>query len=1026
MNVKFCLLGPLEVIFSGEPVKISGARQRKLLALLLINANRVVGIDQLVDALWPDPPRSVRQQVHNAVAGLRRTLADAAQEVRIVRSNAGYRLEVATESVDLHRFTDRTRAAHEAEARGDLAAAIELLGSALSLWRGPALNGLDGRAFETAAASLEESKLTTIEKLTGWRLRAGESASLTSELTWLVAQHPLRESLRGSLMQALHRSGRQADALAVYEEGRRRLADELGLDPGVALRNLHLAILNGAAADPSGTSAPAGSDSDDTSPAARSRPGRPRSFLPHDTIDFSGRTTELATLLDEVSGNEPTTLVISAIDGMGGVGKTTLAVRLSHQAAQSYPDGQYFVDLHGFSAGLDPLSTEQALEQLLRDSGVPPELVPAGTEARSALWRSQLAGTRSLVLLDNAIDATQVRPLLPGNAGVLVIVTSRRRLSALDGAVPMSLDVLSPSEAVDMFTKVVGERRAAAEPEAVQEAVRLCGHLPLAIRIAAARLRDRASWTVANLVDRIHDQAHRARFLEVEDRNVMAVLKVSHRYLKPLESRVFRLLSLHPGTRFDAYSAAALVGITVDEAESCLDALFDVNLLKQHSAEQFHFHDLVRDCARQLLDEVDSKQEHDQAVRRLLDYYLTATETWSRALSTGTPLSTLLEGLPQHEVRPVRNPADAAATLESEFPEIGAVARFAADHGWHEHAWKIVCAVEPYLRQISYSGMSYELYALAVAAANTAGDLLGEYLCLAGLGFMCREHGAKQEAVRHFSRALKLVRELDAPERESSLLIHLGVIHLDLELHQQAEQDFNAALELLRDQPNHPNLDVIRNNLAVVSRELGKFDIALDHLDHVLAHTLADDEAGFLLTKCNVALVLHAKRRHKEALREFEEVLSGCTTIDYRPGQAWASLGLCCAHRSLGDFTTSVEHGRTALTLGRQLKMPDLECEALNAIGEAAVAAGDLDHAEKVFAQAEERAIQYSFARRQARAKEGFAHIARARGDLATAERYWREAADLHPAGLHEGTHLQAHLAALTDQAATCFRCETL
>ncbi|MFD4637347.1 BTAD domain-containing putative transcriptional regulator [Lentzea sp. NPDC058436] len=1023
MKSEFRLLGPLEVIYSGKPVKVGGARQRKLLAILLINANRVVSVDQLVDELWQDPPRSVRQQIHNAVGGLRRSLADAAGEVRIVRTDVGYRLEVLPESIDFQRFSDLARRADSAKARGELSAAIEQLDAALSAWRGDALSGLDSPAINAASVSMNESRSTAVEQMFAWRLESGESSSLVSELTQLVAQHPLRESLRGSLMRALYRGGRQADALAVYEEGRKVLAEELGLDPGVALRELHLAILNDSVATPA---VPSGDDAKTARLSASSSRSRSKSFLPHDTVDFSGRAAELTKLIEEVERAQPTTLVISAIDGMGGVGKTTLAIRLSHQASRTFPDGQYFLDLHGFSAGVEPITAEQALEHLLRDSGVPPELVPSETDARSALWRAQLAGTRSLVLLDNAIDAAQVRPLLPGSAGVLVIVTSRRRLSALDGAVPLSLDVLSPREAVEMFTKVVGECRAEAEPDAVEEAVRLCGHLPLAIRIAAARLRDRTSWTVANLVDRIRDQVRRAQFLEIEDRNVMAVLKVSDRYLQPLQRRVFRLLSLHPGTRYDAYSAAALADISVDQAESCLDALYDLNLLKQDLPELFYFHDLVRDCARQLLDEAETAREQHEAVGRLLDHYLVSTETWCRALSTGTSLSTLSEGTSQRQVRPVASPAEAAAVLEQEFPNIHATAKFGADHGWHGHAWRLVCASEPYLRLINYGGRSYELYVDAAAAAHKDGDVFGEYLCWIGLGSVCGERGAKDEAIRHFGHALDLVRKLGAADREASVLIHIGVIHMDMELHLQAEQELRTALHLLKDYDDHPNHDVIVHNLAVACRELGKFDESLDHLDTVLSTTLADDQAGKLATRCNVALVLQEQRKYSDAVREFEEVLAGCVKIDYKPGQAWAELGLCTAHRPLGNLVGSIEHGRAALTLGRQLNMPDVECEALNALGETALASGDIDHAEKVYVQAEERAVHFDSARNRARAKEGFAHIACARGETSTAEKYWREAVDLYPAGLHEATHARQHLDGIGDEHTTCFRCETL
>ncbi|MDX8146945.1 BTAD domain-containing putative transcriptional regulator [Lentzea sp. BCCO 10_0061] len=1014
MNAEFRLLGPLEVVLSGNPVKIDGARQRKLLTILLLNANRVVPVDQLVAELWHEPPQTVRQQIHNAIGSLRRKLKDAADDVRVTRTDIGYRLEVAEEAIDLHAFQSRTRAAYEAESRGDLAGAIELLRCALAEWRGTALSGLDGVLIDTTAASLNESRLTALEQLLVWRLRSGESSSLISELTQLVGQHPLRESLRGSLMRALYMSGRQADALTVYEECRRVLADELGIDPGDALRELHLSILNGSVttpARPPASTVPLRSDAQHPS----------KSYLPYDTSDFSGRSAELAQLLIEVGREQPTTLVISAIDGMGGVGKTTLAVHLAHQISKSYPDGQYFVDLHGFTTGVEPITAEQALDQLLRDIGVPPELVPSGIENRSALWRSRLAGTRSLLLIDNAVDAAHVRPLLPGQAGVLVLVTSRRRLSALDGATPMSLNVLTPQEAVDMLTKVVGEQRTAREPDAVEEIVRLCGYLPLAIRIAAARLRDRSSWTATDLVTRLRDHKQRVRFLQVEDRNVMSVLKLSYQYLSPSQRKVFRLLSLHPGTHFDTYSAAALADIEPEQAEACLDALFEANLVKQNSSDQFHFHDLVRDCAFQLVTETDDEDEQRAAIQRLLDYYLSAIETWSLALSAGTARTRV------HSLQPTRradSPAEAAAVLNQEFPNLDATVRYAAQNGWHSHTWQLVSALETYLRAINYGGRSHELYTLAAEAADKEGDVLRQSICWQGLAAVCREHGRKEEAVRHLRRAIELSDQLGDRRKRCSLLVELGFMRVDLDLLEEGEQDFLAAQALIADDTDDLNHGVILNNLGVVYRDLGRYDESLNHFTEALARTPPDNQETVLLATWNIATVHHAKRDHESAVRMLDEMLSECRTRGYGPGEALARLGLCAVHRALGNFDKSLDHGRLALTSGRRLKMHRVECEVLNALGETALAAQDIDHAEKVFAQAEETAANYSFARYRARALEGFAHVAHARGHVDEAEQRWREAVDLYPKGMIEVGYARRHLETLDDEHATCFRCE--
>lgn len=586
---------------------ITGARQQKLLALLLLDAERVVTIERLVDELWETPPRSVRQQIHNAIARLRRTFASQRGGVRIDRTDAGYLLHPGDAWIDFRRFADRVRDAQRIEAEGQWPEAIQSLQLGLALWRGNALVGLDGAAVRRAAASLDEQRLTANERLMELRLRVGESISLIGELTRLVAEHPLRESPRVSLMQALHRAGRQGEALRTYDEARRVLAEELGLDPSPNLRKHHAAVL---------------ADAVDAVPEVEQRLVQgsdlrvARSYLPRGTSDFTGRTAELDALLECTRHAVPSTVVISVLDGMGGVGKTALAVQFGHLVAKDYPDGQYFLNLHGFSLRRSPVSSAEALEMLLRDSGVSAADIPSTLEGRSALWRSVTAGKKALLILDNAADAAHVRPLLPGTAGGLVVVTSRRKLTALEGALPMSLDVLPHNDAVALFTGIVGADRVEDAAGAVSTVVRMCGHQPLAIRIAASRLRDRTTWTVVDLVRRLGNQAQRSRFLEVDDRSVMAALKLSCRYLSREQQLVFRVLSLHPGGDFDSHTAAVLSELPLVDAESCLEALFDLNLIKQHEPGRFYFHDLVRDCSRQLMTEADDG-ERTAAVLRL-------------------------------------------------------------------------------------------------------------------------------------------------------------------------------------------------------------------------------------------------------------------------------------------------------------------------------------------------------------------------------------------------------------------------
>ncbi|MFC8716619.1 BTAD domain-containing putative transcriptional regulator [Kitasatospora sp. NPDC057198] len=611
--MEFLVLGALEVRCGGVPVEVPGRRQQRLLALLLLDVGRAVSADRLVDGLWDDPPASARPQLHNAVRDLRRSLAGG--EHRLETTATGYRLAAPADAVDAHRFTRLLRTARAAEREGRLAEAVRLLQDAGELWRGEPFAGLPGPALAGAAARLSEQRLAAAEDLMDLLLRTGESSSLVGELTALLAEHPLRESLRRSLMTALHRSGRQADALAVYEEGRRLLADELGLEPGPALRALHAEVLadRPAAPVPAPTPAPVPVPTPASAPVptptpapapvveAVAEPGRPN-CLPHGLADFTGRDAELALLRAAVDRRAPGAPLMLAVDGMGGVGKTSLAVRLAHELTGRFPDGQFFAALDGFDESRPPVPPARALAALLHADGLHPDRLPDSLEELGALWRARLAGRRCLLVLDDAADSARVRPLLPGAGESLVLVTGRRKLGALDGAVALPLDVLPPSDAVELLARIAGRDRVAREPERAAEAVALCGHLPLAVRIAATRLRDRPAWTVADLVDRLADPARRAACLRTPDRDVMALLRASYQHLDRAQRRFSRLLGRRAADGFDVHRAAALTGLSPDRAEGLLDVLFEHNLVRQEPSSLFSLHRLLRDCASDLPD----------------------------------------------------------------------------------------------------------------------------------------------------------------------------------------------------------------------------------------------------------------------------------------------------------------------------------------------------------------------------------------------------------------------------------------
>jgi len=601
--VYFELLGNLRARHDG-PVDIGGLRQQKLLVVLLLQPGRVVTADRLIEAVWDDrPPVTVRRQLHNAVSGLRRSFGSA--KSIILKEGPGYRIDVASQDIDAHRFVNLVGQASAAAAEKQSTQAIDLLEQALTLWKGPALSGLNGSVLDIIAASLEEKRLGATEQLLELRLKNGEpGAVMVPRLGELVSQNPLREETRRLLMLALLASGRKADALTAYEQGRRLLRAEMGIEPSLELRRLYEQILRDDPAALAGRR-----DAAASAPAARPRPAElvhptskslsGRSFLPYHTAHFIGRTDELRSLGAPRPATE-TALRIVAVDGMAGAGKTTLAVRLAHQLAPNYPGGQLFIDMQGHTPGQEPLEPEVALERLLLDFGLRQEEIPVGVRQRSARWRAEVAERGVLVVLDDVLDVRQIRPLLPGTGKAQVIITSRRRLVGLDGVESCSLDMMPAADAVELFTRIAGAGRVGGQPDAVAEVVALCAQLPLAVNIAASRFHNRPAWTLTDLIERLRDDRTRLRELSLGEQNLSALFEASYRHLSAEQRRLLCVLGVTcvPGEEFDAATAAALANMSVSEADRLLEELFDVHLLRQSVAGRHHFHELLRQYLR--------------------------------------------------------------------------------------------------------------------------------------------------------------------------------------------------------------------------------------------------------------------------------------------------------------------------------------------------------------------------------------------------------------------------------------------
>jgi DNA-binding SARP family transcriptional activator len=607
--VEFRLLGPVGAWVDGSPLPVAAAKQQALLAAGLLTAGRTISVDRLVSAVWgDDAPATAPDLVKSYVSALRRVVHRPGTAPVILTRPPGYLFQVGPDALDLHHFEALVSEGRRAAAAGQPADASRALQSALQLWHGPALGGLGGALLQAEAARLEELRQAVVEDRIAADLALGRAAGVLPELVGLVAAEPLRERLRGQLMVALARLGRQADALAVYQQGRALLRDDFGLDPGPELQRLHHAILTG----------------QETVEPPRVTGGgwmRPAQ-LPPDPGELSGRDADARTVgaaLRTAAAGAGSAMTL-AISGMAGVGKSALAIHAAHAACADFPDGQLYATLDADGREVD---VGEVLARFLRALGHQDPEVPASTVERSALFRSALASRRVLIVLDGVRSEWQVRPLLPGTPGCAVLITARPRLTGLESADHLPLDVLTLDDSVRLLARIVGAGRVAADPAAAREIAVLCGYLPLALRAAGARLAARSLWPLSTLAARLRDEAHRLDELTAGDLGVRGRFDASYRALNEPERRAFALLGAVGMPSLTPSMAARVLAVSTAEAERRLDRLAEAQLvdLAEVGADgqlRYRFHELARIFARERGEADETLASRREAAHRVL------------------------------------------------------------------------------------------------------------------------------------------------------------------------------------------------------------------------------------------------------------------------------------------------------------------------------------------------------------------------------------------------------------------------
>lgn len=930
--LRFTVLGPVRAWRGDQPITGMPPQQRALLAALLLRGGRAATAAELLDALWgEEPPPTALAALRGYAFRLRKALGSDA----LTTVDGGYALHCKPGALDLGIAEAHVSDGEKARGASDPARAREGFGRALDLWDGEPLAGIPGPYAEAQRHRLTEWRLQLTETRLDLDLQVGCHAEAVSELTALSAEHPLRERLRALLMLALYRSGRQAEALGVYADTRRLLADELGVDPGAELTDLHQRILE---VDPALLAAPAARTE------AAPEPVRPAQ-LPATVADFTGRAAFVRELGERLT-TDLGVMSVSAVAGIGGVGKTTLAVHVAHTARDAFPDGQLYVDLQGTDAR--PAEPEVVLGSFLRALGVTDASIPDSLADRAALYRSTLAGRRVLALLDNAHDTAQVRDLLPGTPGCAALITSRVRMVDLAGAYLVDLDVMSPEEALQLFTRIVGRERVSSERQAALDVVAACGFLPLAIRIAASRLATRRTWTVSFLARKLSDERRRLDELKAGDLAVKATFELGYGQLTPAQARAFRLLALPDGPDISLDSAAAVLDMDPYDAEELLEALVDISLIESAAPARYRFHDLLRLFARDCAERHETDASRCAALSRLLDFYLASA---AHAYELENPGDRVLDHLVPSTRSGLAFPGREAGLdwLFSEAPSLLAAVQQAAAGGCEgplRRAVDLLLVSQDLMESGVYARQYEQATRAVVTTAADCGDTLVEARARIWLGHLSGLSGRFEDAEREARRALVLGLAAGDPMAGSYAPNLRGNAAFPLRRFEECAAHHTTALEAFRADGNRHGEAAALSNLARAQIELGQLPAAIASAERSL-QIYRDLGAGFRLANglYALAVALTADGRTDEAVACLTEALPVFREARQQFWEAMALFRMAEAQLSAARYRQAAALAEQSLTLLRDIGGEYRSANALTLLGKALQGVGHADRA---------------------------------------------------------------------------------